>query len=74
VTSVWSLLALVAPEFGDWAGYFALGATKRAAAEAGIPRVVSPREADTLLHAAEHFVSLVESALGVAYQPTLEAA
>jgi hypothetical protein len=74
VTSVWSLLALVAPEFGDWASYFALGATKRAAAEAGIPRVVSPREADDLLRAAEHFVSLVEAALGVAYQPTLEAA
>ena len=74
VTSVWSLLSLVAPEFSDWAGYFALGATKRAAAEAGIPRVVSPREADDLLRAAEHFVFLVESALGVAYQPTLEAA
>ncbi|MGW4943737.1 SAV_6107 family HEPN domain-containing protein [Actinoplanes sp. NPDC004185] len=74
VTSAWSLLVLVAPEFSDWAGYFALGATKRAAAEAGIPRVVSSREADDLLRAAEHFVSLVESTLGVAYQPTLEAA
>jgi len=74
VTSAWSLLVLVAPEFGDWASYFALGATKRAAAEAGIPRVVSPREADDLLRAAEHFVSLVESTLGVAHQPTLEAA
>ena len=74
VTSVWSLLSLVSPEFSDWAGYFALGATKRAAAEAGIPRVVSSREADDLLRAAEHFVFLVESALGVAYQPTLEAA
>jgi hypothetical protein len=74
VTSAWSLLVLVAPEFGDWASYFALGATKRAAAEAGIPRVVSSREADDLLRAAEHFVSLVESALGLAYQPSLEAA
>src|SRR3982751_3618090 len=42
VTSAWSLLVLVAPEFTDWASYFALGAAKRAAAEAGIPRVVSP--------------------------------
>jgi hypothetical protein len=74
VTSVWSLLVMVAPEFSDWAGFFALGATKRAAAEAGIPRVVTEREADELLRAAEHFVGLVESVLGVSYQPTFEAA
>jgi hypothetical protein len=74
VTSVWALLVLVAPEYGDWANYFALGAGKRAAAEAGIPRVVSPREADDLLRAAEQFVTLVESALGVTYQPPLAAA
>lgn len=71
VTSVWSLLVLVAPEFSEWASYFALGAGKRAAAEAGIPRVVSPREADDLLRAAEQFVAVVESALGLAYQPPL---
>lgn len=71
VTSVWSLLVLVAPEFGEWASYFALGAGKRAAAEAGIPRVVSPREADDLLRAAEQFVVVVESALGLSYQPPL---
>ncbi|WP_203820766.1 SAV_6107 family HEPN domain-containing protein [Paractinoplanes ferrugineus] len=74
VTSVWSLLVLVAPEFGDWASYFALGAAKRAAAEAGIPRVVSAREADDLLRAAEQFVTVVESALGLSYQPPLAAA
>jgi hypothetical protein len=74
VTSVWSLLMLVAPEFSDWAGYFALGANKRAAAEAGIPRVVSPREADDLLRAAEQFVTIVESTLGLTYQPPLAAA
>jgi len=72
-TSVWSLLVLVAPEFGDWANYFALGATKRAAAEAGIPRVVTPREADDLLRAAEQFVAIVESSLGLTYQPPLAA-
>ncbi len=71
VTSVWSLLVLVAPEFSEWSSYFALGAGKRAAAEAGIPRVVSPREADDLLRAAEQFVALVESALGLSYQPPL---
>jgi hypothetical protein len=72
VTSVWSLLVLVAPDFSEWASYFALGAGKRAAAEAGIPRVVSPREADDLLRAAEQFVAVVESALGLAYQPPLD--
>ena len=73
VTSVWSLLVLVAPEFTEWASYFALGASKRAAAEAGIPRVVSPREADDLLRAAEQFVAVVETALGIAYQQRLPA-
>jgi len=73
VTSVWSLLVLVAPDFGEWASYFALGAGKRAAAEAGIPRVVSTREADDLLRAAEQFVAVVESSLGLTYQPPLAA-
>ena len=72
-TSAWSLLVLVAPEFSDWAGYFALGASKRAAAEAGIPHVVSAREADDLLRAAEQFVTVAESALGFSYQPPLAA-
>jgi hypothetical protein len=73
ITSAWSLLVMVAPEFSEWAGYFALGAGKRAAAEAGIPRVVTHREADDLLRAAEQFVAVVESALGLTYQPTLAA-
>jgi hypothetical protein len=72
-TSAWSLLVLVAPEFSDWAGYFALGASKRAAAEAGIPHVVSAREADDLLRAAEQFVTVAESSLGFTYQPPLAA-
>ncbi|MBE1492404.1 SAV_6107 family HEPN domain-containing protein [Plantactinospora soyae] len=72
VTSVWALLVVVAPELGEWANYFATGANKRAAAEAGIPRVVSPREADDLLRAAEQFVAVIEVALGVAHQPVLD--
>ncbi|HEX2771016.1 MAG TPA: SAV_6107 family HEPN domain-containing protein [Micromonosporaceae bacterium] len=72
VTSVWALLVLVAPELGEWASFFAAGAAKRSAAEAGIPRVVSAREADDLLRAAEQFVALVEVALGVAHQPVLD--
>jgi len=72
VTSVWALLVMVSPEFEEWAAFFAAGAAKRAAAEAGIPRVVSAREADDLLRAAEQFVAMVEVALGLAHQPTLD--
>jgi SAV_6107-like HEPN len=72
VTSVWTLLLMVAPELREWATYFAAGASKRAAAQAGIPRVVTTREADDLLRAAEQFVAVVEVALGVAHQPALD--
>ncbi|WP_018223239.1 SAV_6107 family HEPN domain-containing protein [Salinispora pacifica] len=72
VTSVWVLLSGVAPELDEWARFFALAASKRAAAEAGIPRVVTAREADDLLRAAEEFVLVVEAALGVAQAPPPE--
>ncbi|MEJ3743709.1 SAV_6107 family HEPN domain-containing protein [Actinomycetes bacterium KLBMP 9797] len=72
VTNVWTLLLMVAPELREWATFFAAGASKRAAAQAGIPRVVSPREADDLLRAAEQFVAVVEVALGLSHQPTLD--
>src|SRR5919201_750140 len=72
LTSVWALLVMVAPELREWASYFAAGAGKRAAAEAGIPRVVSSREADDLLRAAEQFTAVVEVTLGLSYQPLLE--
>ena len=41
LTSVWDMLSIVAPALGEWAAYFAASASKRVAAEAGIPRVVS---------------------------------
>jgi hypothetical protein len=63
---------MVAPEFDEWATFFAAGAAKRASAEAGIPRVVTTREADDLLRAAEQFVAVVEVALGLAHQPALD--
>ncbi|MFY1583235.1 SAV_6107 family HEPN domain-containing protein [Micromonospora sp. WMMD734] len=72
ITSVWVLLAGVAPELDEWSRYFAATAAKRAAAEAGIPRVVNAREADDLLRAAEQFVTVVEQALGVTHQPALD--
>lgn len=70
LTSVWALLTRVAPDLAEWATFFAAGAAKRAAAEAGIPRVVSAREADDLVRAAEQFTAVVEVALGLAHQPT----
>jgi hypothetical protein len=63
-TSAWVLLADVAPELGEWAAFFAAGAPKRAAAEAGLPSAVTAREADDLVRDAEAFVSVVEQALG----------
>ena len=46
-------------------------AGKRAAAEAGLPRAASAREADDLLRDAETFLSLAETALGVEVQSPL---
>jgi hypothetical protein len=72
VMSVWSLLVLVAPELTEWASFFAAGASKRSAAEAGIPRVVTAREADDLMRSAEQFIAVVEVGLGFSYQPLLD--
>jgi hypothetical protein len=71
MTSVWVLLTRVAPDLEEWATFFAAGAVKRAAAEAGVPHVVTAREADDLLRAAEQFTAVVEVALGLAFQPAL---
>jgi hypothetical protein len=61
----------VEPALAEWAAFFAAGARKRAAAEAGLTRAVSGAEADDLLRDAETFLSLVEEALGVTVQPVL---
>jgi hypothetical protein len=71
LTSVWALLTRVAPDLAEWAGFFAASAAKRAAAEAGIPRAVTARDADDLLRAAEQFTAVVEVSLGLAHQPML---
>jgi hypothetical protein len=57
--SVWSLLGDVAPELAEWAAYFASCSDTRAAAEAGIERLVSTRDADDLLRQSEQFLELV---------------
>ncbi len=64
-TSAWVLLAAVAPELAEWAAFFASGAGKRAAAEAGLPSAVTPREADDLVRDVEAFLTMVEGSLGL---------
>jgi hypothetical protein len=63
--NAWVLLTEVAPEFTEWANFFAAGAAKRAAAEAGSRRAVSEREADDLVRDADRFLALVETSLGL---------
>ena len=67
------LLTEVAPELGEWAAFFAAGATKRAAAEAGLTRAVTAREADDLLRDAQTFLALVETTLGLHHHDRLPA-
>ena len=61
--SVWWLLAEVAPELGEWAAFFASCSATRAAAEAGIARLVGRREADDLLRQSEQFVAIVTGSI-----------
>lgn len=63
--SAWHLLAEVAPELAEWAAFFASCSATRAAAEAGIARLVTRREADDLLRQAEQFLGIVRTALAL---------
>lgn len=69
--SVWDLLPQVEPALAEWAAFFAASAAKRAAAEAGLPRAASAREADDLLRDASTFVAIAERALGLESDPML---
>jgi SAV_6107-like HEPN len=62
---VWHLVAEVAPELGEWAAFFASCSDTRAAAEAGIARLVGRRDADDLLRQAEQFVGIVRGIVPV---------
>ncbi len=68
--SVWVVLPQVAPEFTEWAAFFAAGAGKRAAAEAGVP-CVGVREADDLVREADTFVARIAHSLGMPHQPSM---
>lgn len=70
--NAWVLLADVAPELGEWATFFASGAAKRAAAEAGSQRAVTEREADDLVRESDQFLAVVEQALGLAPHASVE--
>jgi hypothetical protein len=63
--SVWEVLPRVAPELTEWAAFFASGADRRAAVEAGRVDTFPVREADDQLRAAETFLQLVETTLGL---------
>ena len=56
-TSVWVLLATVAPELAEWSAFFAATSATRAAAEAGVRRVVTDRDADDLVRQAGDFLT-----------------
>lgn len=67
--SAWVLIDSTAPEFSDWATYFASGAAKREAIEAGAANVVTTRDADDQLRAAYEFLRIVEDSLGLLAEP-----
>jgi hypothetical protein len=69
--SVWELLPQVEPALAEWAAFFAASAAKRAAAEAGLPRAATAREADDLLRDAATFLGVAERALGLSGEPML---
>jgi HEPN domain-containing protein len=69
--SVWELLPQADPGLSEWAAFFAASAAKRAAAEAGLPRAASAREAEELIRDAETFLRVAERALGVDGQSLL---
>jgi hypothetical protein len=62
-TSAWTLLAGVAPELAEWAAFFAAGSATRIAAQAGVTRLVTTRDADDLVRQVGQFLVLVERAI-----------
>ncbi len=61
-TSAWALLATVAPELAEWSAFFAASSATRAAAEAGVHRLVTARDADDLVRQAGEFLALARQA------------
>lgn len=58
--SAWQLLPKAAPELAEWSAFFAATSATRVAVEAGVCRLVTPRDADNLVRQTGQFISLVE--------------
>lgn len=56
--SAWTLLSTVAPELAEWAVFFAAASVTRAAAEAGVRRLVTHRDADDMVRQSGQFLTL----------------
>ncbi|MFF0391634.1 SAV_6107 family HEPN domain-containing protein [Kitasatospora sp. NPDC004615] len=65
IRPAWELLSEVAPELTEWAAYFAAGARRRAAAEAGIAGAAGERDADDLIRNTALYLRIVERILAV---------
>ena len=63
-TDAWTLLASVAPEYGEWAAFFASHSSTRSAVEAGATRLVGQRDADDMVRQADLFLGLVTRTVG----------
>lgn len=61
--NLWSVVVEIAPEMGEWAGYFHALQGKRDVVRAGAISLVSSREADDLIRDAYTFADLVERSL-----------
>lgn len=72
--NAWVLLAELAPELAEWGAFFAAGAEKRIAAEAGSRHAVTVREADDLVREADRFLAVVEGALGLTQHAPIQVA
>lgn len=60
--NAWEVLAEVAPEYGEWAAFFAATQPKWDAVQAGATSIITAREADDMVVDANAFLSLVERA------------
>lgn len=61
--NLWQVVVQIAPDLGEWAGYFHALQGKRDAVRAGATALVSSREADDLVRDAYAFTDLVERRL-----------
>lgn len=58
-TDAWTLLSSVAPEYAEWAAFFAAHSSTRSAVDAGVRGRVSQRDADDMVRQADLFLALV---------------